>query len=125
MNLDEQPQVARMLDLRGLFFKLVFLGSLTLLMVGSLLPANQVPAGSIDDKLLHFAAYTFVGVLAALAFRRRSARFASLALLVLLGVGLEFGQTYVPGRSFELWDMAANSCGAFTALTTARILPTW
>ena len=114
-----------MLDLRSLFFKLVFLGSLSLLMVGSLLPANRVPAGSMDDKVLHFLAYAIVGVLAALAFRRRSARFASLALLVLLGVGLEFGQTYVPGRSFELWDMAANSCGAFTALTTARILPTW
>ena len=114
-----------MADMRGLVFKLAFFVSVALLTVASLLPSNQVPSTSLDDKVLHFAAYAFVGILAALAFRRRSARFAVLASLVLLGVALEFGQTCVPGRSFELWDMAANGCGAFTALTTARVLPTW
>lgn len=114
-----------MADLRGWVFKLSFLLSVVTLTAASLLPSKQMPSTSMDDKVLHFAAYAFVGILAALAFRRRSARFACLALLTLLGVGLEFGQTYVPGRSFELWDMAANGCGAFTALTTARVLPTW
>ena len=110
---------------RRLVFKLAFASSVGLLIVGSLLPARGLPSASVDDKMLHFVAYAFAGVLAALAFRRRSTRFACLALLMLLGVALEFGQTCVPGRSFELWDMAANGCGTFTALTTAQILPPW
>ena len=32
-------------------------------------------------------------------------------LLAVTGVALEFGQTHVPGRSFELWDMVANGMG--------------
>lgn len=93
------------------------------LMVGSLVPPHDVPVADINDKLVHFAAYAVVGTLATLAFRRTSHRVQCLLLLSLLGVALEFGQTMVPGRAFELSDMAANGCGTFAALTTIRVVP--
>jgi len=93
------------------------------LVVGSLLPPHDVPVGDVNDKLLHFVAYAVVGMLATLAFRRTSHRVQCLVLLSLLGVALEFGQTLVPGRAFELADMAANGCGTFAAFTTIRVIP--
>jgi VanZ family protein len=114
-----------MVDHWRMVCRLALVVALGLLIAGSLLPSRGLPSGSLNDKVLHFAVYAFVGTLAVLAFRQRSARFACLAALTFLGVALEFGQICVPGRSFELWDMAANGCGTFTALTTAWILPPW
>ena len=104
--------------------KVVLGVSLLVLLAGSLLPPRDVPVDGVDDKLLHFAAYAVVGFLATLAFRRTSHRVRCLVLLTLLGVALEFGQLIVPGRAFEVADMAANGCGTFAAfITTIRISP--
>lgn len=105
------------------FYVKVALGvSMLGLMVGSLLPPRDVPVGDLNDKLLHFLAYAMVGILATLAFRRTSHRVCCLVLLTLLGVALEFGQILVPGRAFEMADMAANGCGTFAAFTALRVI---
>ena len=106
-----------------LWVKVVLIVSLLGLMVGSLVPPRRVPVEGVNDKLLHFAAYALVGILATMAFRRTSHRVHCLVLLTLLGVVLEFGQIIVPGRAFEVWDMAANGCGTFAAFTTLRVIP--
>ncbi|MCP4191904.1 MAG: hypothetical protein GY768_14920 [Planctomycetaceae bacterium] len=97
--------------------------SIVALTIGSLQPSNGGGIPSMNDKLLHFVAYAFVGLLAIAAFRRRANQVGLLLSLTALGVALEFGQLFVPGRAFELWDMAANSCGTFAAFTTSRIFP--
>ena len=98
--------------------------SIFILLVGSLAPTSHVGGPTVNDKLLHFVAYAMVGVLTVWAFQSRRLRLGFLLMLTVLGVALEFGQLFVPGRAFEVWDMIANSCGTLTALTTSRFFPT-
>lgn len=90
-------------------------------MVASLLPGEYMPVSSWEDKVEHFAAYLIVGGLAMLAFRSAERRKNCFFLLILLGLALEVGQIFVPGRYFDLLDMAANGLGASLAYTGARI----
>lgn len=101
--------------------RLLFLATLTLLIVGSLTPAEHVPVVTAQDKLLHFGAYAVVAVLAMLSIRSSRNRMIGLAALVLLGLALELAQLFVPGRSFDLWDLAANGGGVLIGLPASRL----
>ena len=89
--------------------------------VGSLAPATStvmVDIGrlQINDKVMHFCAYLALSFLPVVGFRdRRRGLTAGLAMF-LLGVLMEAGQHFSPGRSVELGDVIANgagvSCGA-------------
>jgi hypothetical protein len=93
--------------------------------VGSLLPAaNPVMAAigrlHIWDKLQHFGAYLALSFLPVIGFRdKRRGLMAGLSMF-LLGVLMEAGQHFSPGRSVELGDVVANgagvSCGALLGL---------
>lgn len=72
----------------------------------------------INDKLEHFLAYAALAFLPMLRERRAFVVWAAVAL-VLMGVGLEFGQLESPGRSFELGDMAADFAGVCAGLAAA------
>ncbi|MBZ5584601.1 MAG: VanZ family protein [Acidobacteriia bacterium] len=89
--------------------------------VGSLLPdASPVMVAvgrlHINDKVQHFCAYLALSLLPVIGFRdRRRGLMADLSTFV-LGVLLEAGQHFSPGRAVELGDVLANgagvSCGA-------------
>src|ERR1035438_1239672 len=86
--------------------------------IGSLLPAASpvmVAVGRlhINDKVQHFCAYLALSSLPVIGFRdRRRGIVAGLSMFV-LGVFLEGGQHFSPGRAVELGDVLANgvSCG--------------
>jgi VanZ family protein len=83
--------------------------------IGSLLPAQSAPIKALDllgisDKLEHFLAYSFLAFLPAVHERWNFVVAAALGAIA-LGVGLEYGQLYSPGRSFEIADMAADAMG--------------
>lgn len=93
--------------------------------IGSLLPAASpvmVAIGSLQiwDKLQHFSMYLALSLLPVIGFqdRRRGIR-AGLSMFI-LGVLLEAGQHFSPGRSVELGDVIANgvgvSCGTLLGL---------
>jgi VanZ family protein len=70
----------------------------------------------VNDKVMHFGAYLALSFLPVIGFRdRRSGLVAGLSMFV-LGVLLEGGQHFSPGRAVELGDVLANgaggSCGA-------------
>ena len=104
--------------------RLAFLAAVTVLAIGSLTPGSYLPHHPMKDKLLHFAGYGVVGVLAMLAIRSPRRQIGCLLILTALGVALELGQMFVPGRAFEVWDMAANGCGVLVAFQTTRLLLT-
>ena len=92
--------------------------------VGSLLPAASplmVAVGRlhISDKLQHFCAYLALSSLPVIGFRdRRSGILAGISMFI-LGILLEAGQHFSPGRVVELGDVIANgvgvSCGVLLA----------
>jgi hypothetical protein len=92
---------------------------------GSLLPAASpvmIAIGRLHiwDKLQHFGAYLALSFLPVIGFRdRRKGLMAGLSMF-LLGILMEAGQHFSPGRSPELGDVLANgagvSCGALLGL---------
>jgi VanZ family protein len=93
--------------------------------IGSLLPAASpvmVDIGRlhINDKVMHFSADLVLSLLPVIGFRdRRSGLMAGLSMF-LLGILMEAGQHFSPGRAVELGDVIANgtgvSCGVLLAL---------
>ena len=105
-----------------LICRIGFLGAVTFLAVGSFTPNDYLPGYPLKDKVVHFIGYGVVSTLAMLAIRSPKRQVTCLLLLTLLGIALEFGQLFVPGRAFEMADMAANGCGVFVAFQATRLL---
>jgi VanZ family protein len=84
--------------------------------IGSLLPAANpvmVDIGRlhINDKVMHFCAYFALSLLPVVGFRdRRRGLMAGLSMF-LLGIFMEAGQHFSPGRAVELGDVVANGLG--------------
>lgn len=72
------------------------------------------------DKAQHFSAYLTLSFLAGLAAKdwRRAALFA--VGLAIAAYGLEIAQYYV-GRSYDLYDEAANALGCLTGFAASQI----
>ena len=68
------------------------------------------------DKVAHFGAYAVLGALLAFAADRSRTPLAAAVLLgVLYGASDEIHQMYVPGRSPDVLDWAADAAGVITA----------
>jgi len=99
--------------------------------IGSLLPAANpvmVMIGRLHiwDKLQHFGAYLALPFLPVIGFRdRRRGLMAGLSMF-LLGILMEAGQHFSPGRAVELGDVLANgagvSCGALLGLPIRTLI---
>jgi VanZ family protein len=77
------------------------------------LPGPELP---YFDKVAHFGAYAVLGALLAFATdRSRVSIVLALALGVLYGASDEIHQMYVPGRSPDVLDWAADAAGVATA----------
>jgi VanZ family protein len=92
--------------------------------VGSLLPASSavmVAVGRlhINDKVLHFCAYVALSLLPVIGFQDRRRGIVAGVSMFVLGLLLEGGQHFSPGRAVELGDVIANgagvSCGVLLA----------
>jgi len=76
-------------------------------------PAPEVPN---IDKVAHFGAYAVLGALLAFAAHRsRLPVLAAVAVGALYGASDEIHQMYVPGRSPDVLDWAADAAGVVTA----------
>jgi VanZ family protein len=82
----------------------------------SLMPAIRLGTVHGSDKLWHLAGYLLLALPIPFLWDSRRSIVPIGFLLALYGVALEFGQAYVPGRSFELADMAANTAGVALGL---------
>jgi len=99
--------------------------------VGSLLPAASpvmVAVGRlhVNDKVQHFCAYLALSFLPVIGFRDRRRGIAAGLSMFVLGVLLEGGQHFSPGRAVELGDVIANgagvSCGALLGLPIRTLI---
>lgn len=89
----------------------------------SLQPGVDVPAPFYQsDKVGHYIAYGWLGLLPALAFASRRSVLLSAGAMILLGLLLEYCQSFVPQRMASAADMIANTLGVFTGLAAASLL---
>ncbi len=87
--------------------------------VAMLIPAPDAP---VSDRLIHFAVF-FVMTGAALAFCLTHRALLGVTVLALaLAAGLEYAQSLVPWRHFDLLDMGANFAGVLSGYVVAAAL---
>ena len=89
--------------------------AILVVVAGSLLPAGSFPMRVLDhlqlsDKIQHFGAYAVLALMPAVHERWRFVIVAGFGLTA-MGFGLELGQLYSPGRSFDPADFAADALG--------------
>ena len=100
-------------------FIMLFLWGVSIGMVCylSIVPRVKFPISfSRADVVYHFCAYLWLSFLPFISFRRVQSAWISALLMIPLGIGLEFGQYFVPARVFSIMDMVANSCGALVGI---------
>jgi glycopeptide antibiotics resistance protein len=93
----------------------LWLAAVAVVVTGELLPAASAPmlwlgTLQISDKVMHFGAYLLLAFIPCFGFPLRTGISLS-ALLIALGVALEFAQKLVPGRSCDPLDALANTLG--------------
>ena len=109
-------------------------GYCLLIFIQSSLPSvNMGPDMPGFDKLLHLAAYTFMAILACRAFATRPRLQSAWALFLagfvftlLFGLSDEWHQSFVPARTADVWDWAADGLGALlgAGFTSRRLRST-
>ena len=95
--------------------------------IGSLLPAANplmVAIGHLHiwDKLQHFGAYLALSILPVIGFRDKRRGIVVGLSMFLLGVLLELGQHFSPGRSVEPGDVLANGLGVTCGAVLGSLL---
>jgi VanZ family protein len=103
----------------------VFALALVVVAVLLLIPAGELPATNVWDKLEHAGAFAGLAVLGFLAFPERTS--ASRVALGLIGFGLvcEFLQMLVPGRESSVEDAIANAIGVLLVIGLWRLGASW
>ena len=75
------------------------------------------------DKLAHFAAYGTLMFWFCLLYTHRASRIAYAVLWTAMGIGLEFLQGQLGYRTYEVYDMYANTLGVLIGGAAALMLP--
>ena len=98
-----------------------------ILIVLSVLPAEERPHTGFPGQMEHAAAYFGTAVFLAFGYPTARGRIATIALLVGLAAALEMIQRLIPGRNSQLIDWYASSLGAgfgvLTIILMERLLP--
>lgn len=75
------------------------------------------------DKLAHFIAYGTLMFWFCLLYTRRAPRIGYAVLWIGMGIGLEFIQGQLGYRTYEIFDMVANTLGVLIGWGAALMLP--
>ncbi len=82
-------------------------------------PENSVPM--FNDKLMHCMGYFLGGISISFAFPRWKFSLRA-AFLIIYSVAIEIGQHLMPPRTFDVYDIIANSAGVILGLITMGFL---
>lgn len=90
-------------------------------LVGCVVAGSLLPSGSplmvevgrlhVSDKVLHFSAYLALALLPVIGFQDRRRGIQAGLSMFLLGILMEAGQHFSPGRAVEFGDVIANGAG--------------
>ena len=104
-----------------------------ILFIFTSLPASRVPDVGVNDKIEHYTAFFILGCLLILMFYyqdgskfwKKHFNLGTLFLGMFYGAFDELHQKYVPGRSCDLYDWIADTCGILIAIGFMFLLKTW
>ncbi len=92
---------------------------LVLMLIGIFIGGRQAGAGSLFnapwDKVVHLSTYALMAMLIGLSFRRMPLPIV-LLLTVCIAACDEVAQLYIPGRSADIGDYAADALGCLLAI---------
>ena len=91
--------------------------------IGELLPGDSaamraISATEINDKLLHFSAYAAIAFVPIFALRINIALICIIATEI-VGIGLDVAQLFVRHRSYDPYDIVANTLGIVVGIMIA------
>lgn len=75
------------------------------------------------DKLEHAFAYASMALWFCQIYLSARSRMIMAVMLIGLGISIEFVQEWTGFRTFDVWDMAANSIGVLLGFLLARTAP--
>jgi len=96
----------------------VLIGIFTFL---GLTPSPEETVPMFNDKLMHCSGYFVAGISISFAFPRWSF-LQRAAFLIIYSIGIEIGQHFMPPRTFDVFDICANSTGVFLGLMFIALL---
>ena len=82
-------------------------------------PENSVPM--FNDKLMHFSGYFIAAGSISFAFPLWKL-WQRASFLILFSIGIEISQHFMPPRTFDFFDIAANSSGVILGLLWVALL---
>ncbi len=100
--------------------QLTFIAYVVFVIAATLVPEAGMGVTVYKDKVAHLIAYFAMGVLAWVSVATMRRRLYLLFFSVVLGIALEFLQEFVPGRSADAADAAANTAGVVLAYLVCR-----
>ena len=87
---------------------------------GTHLPSSNLPQVTVSDKLCHAAAFAGLAFLLAWALPNRGGRMRHVVWAGAIALGYscvdELTQNFVPGRTCDIWDLAADAVGIFLGI---------
>lgn len=86
-----------------------------------LTPSPDTYAPAVNDKIAHFTSYFVAAFSISFAYPQRTFLYKTL-FLILFSIGIEIGQHFMPPRTFDLWDICANSGGVLIGLGLVKRL---
>lgn len=107
---------------RRLLWLAVWAAMIVAVIAGSLMPARELPPVPFDgfDKVQHLLGYAVLSAYAVMLFARMRAQALSAAVLIVLGIGLEFAQAALTSsREADPADALFNAVGVLAGLATA------
>lgn len=86
-----------------------------------LTPSPEKTIPMFNDKLMHCSGYFIAGLSISFAFPRWTF-LQRAAFLIIYSIGIEIGQHFMPPRTFDVFDICANSTGVLLGLTLILLL---
>lgn len=104
----------------SLWSGLLLFASISELLPGDSAPMRALSVTHMNDKVAHFSAYAALAFVPTFGLRLNTAVACTLAS-ELVGIGLEFAQILVRQRSFDPYDIAANTAGLLAGIVLAIV----
>ena len=94
-----------------------FLVLLALFLYLGLTPSPEKSVPMFNDKLMHFSGYFVAALSISFAHPTRSLWLRAIFLIV-FSIAIEIGQHFMPPRSFDVFDIVANSMGVVIGMVS-------